>query len=99
MGVNAALVRWWSFDGPDELDNGLALCALHHKLFDRGALGLDDGVRLTVSAHFSARTAAGRAVYDLRGQVLRPRPGTPLPAPQHIAWRSTEVFQGAPLAA
>jgi len=99
VGLEAAHVRWWSFEGPDELDNGLALCALHHKLFDRGVLGLDDGSRLAVSAHFNARTPAGRAVYELHGQVLRPRPGTPLPAPQHVAWHSTEVFKGTPLAA
>ena len=99
VGLEAAHVRWWSFDGPDELDNGLALCALHHKLFDRGVLGLDAGAQLTVSAHFSARTAAGHAVYDLHGQVLRPRPGTPVPAAHHIAWHRREVFKGAPLAA
>ena len=27
--------------GPDEADNGLALCALHHVLFDLWALGLN----------------------------------------------------------
>jgi putative restriction endonuclease len=44
VGLEAGHVRWWSFDGPDELDNGLALCALHHKLFDRGVPGLDNEV-------------------------------------------------------
>ena len=35
VGVEAAYVRWFSFDGPDSLDNGLALCVLlHHKLFE-----------------------------------------------------------------
>ncbi len=99
VGLEAAHVRWWAFEGPDDLDNGLALCALHHKLFDRGVLGLDGQAQLTVSSQFSARTAAGRAVYDLHGQPLRPRPGTPLPASRHVAWHSTEVFKGAPLAA
>jgi hypothetical protein len=27
-GIDAAHVRWFTFDGPDELDNGLALCVL-----------------------------------------------------------------------
>jgi hypothetical protein len=40
-GIDAAHVRWFNFGGADDLDNGLALCALHHKLFDLGALGLD----------------------------------------------------------
>src|SRR5262249_31104186 len=46
VGIEAAHVRWFAFGGPDSLDNGLALCALHHKLFDLGALGLDDGARI-----------------------------------------------------
>jgi predicted restriction endonuclease len=33
-------VRWHSQAGPDVVANGLALCALHHALFDLGVLGL-----------------------------------------------------------
>ncbi len=42
VGIEAAHVRWYNIDGPDELDNGLALCALDHKLFDRGDLALTE---------------------------------------------------------
>jgi putative restriction endonuclease len=98
-GVDAAHVRWFAFDGPDELDNGLALCVLHHKLFDLGALGLDDNLRVTVSQHFTARTDTGRHVYDLHGRRLRPRRGTPAPADVHVGWHTREVFKGTPLAA
>jgi hypothetical protein len=38
----------------DELDNGLALCSLHHKLFDRGVFGLDDDLTVVVSLRGSA---------------------------------------------
>ncbi len=98
-GVEAAHVRWFAFAGPDALDNGLALCMLHHKLFDRGALGLDDELRVRVSDTFTARTDAGRAVYDLHGRGLRPRPGTLLPAAEHVSWHRREVFKGNALAA
>src|SRR5262249_37824454 len=50
VGVEAAHVRWCTFDGPDDLDNGLALCSLHHKLFDRGVLGLSNDFRILVLA-------------------------------------------------
>ncbi len=99
IGVEAAHVGWFAFAGPDEADNGLALCALHHKLFDLGALGLDAGLHVRVSATFSARTAAGRAVYDLHGLELRPRPGTAPPAAVHVAWHAREVFKGERLLA
>lgn len=98
-GIDAAHVRWFNFDGPDDLDNGLALCSLHHKLFDLGALGLDLNLRVLVSAVFTARTSAGRAVYELHGRLLTPRPGTFAPSADHITWHAREVFKGKPLAA
>lgn len=99
VGVEAAHVRWFAFGGPDSLDNGLALCVLHHKLFDLGALGLDDGLRVQVSTVFTARTVAGRALYDLHGRRLSPRPGSRVPAAEHVSWHRREVFKGQPLAA
>jgi putative restriction endonuclease len=52
-----------------------------------------------VSARFSARTLAGRAVYDLHGRELAPRPGTAVPAATHLSWHAQQVFKGDPLAA
>lgn len=99
VGLDAAHVRWFSYGGPDELDNGLALCTLHHKLFDRGALGLDGDLTILVSGSFTARTSAGRAVYNLHGQRLSARPGTPPPAEGHLAWHTEQVFKGNSLVA
>ena len=98
VGIEAAHVRWFKVGGPDALDNGLALCSLHHKLLDRGMLGLDDDLAVVVSQRFSARTPQGRALYDLHGRRLRPRPDTPLPAARHVVWHREQVFQGSALA-
>lgn len=99
VGVEAAHVRWFTFGGPDDPDNGLALCSLHHKLFDRGVLGLGEDLRIAVSARFTSRTATGRSVYDLHGRPLRPRPGTAVPAAAHVGWHTREVFKGPALTA
>lgn len=99
VGIEAAHIRWFNFGGPDDLDNGLALCSLHHKLLDRGAIGLRDSATVFVSDWFSAVGKAGRLVYDLHGRELRPRPGTRLPAEAHVEWHRREVFKGDPLAA
>jgi putative restriction endonuclease len=99
VGIEAAHVRWFAFDGPDSLDNGLALCSLHHKLFDLGVLGLSSVLKIMVSARFSARTPAGRAVYTLHGRELCPRPGTAVPAANYVTWHAQQVFKGDPLAA
>ena len=99
VGLEAAHVRWFNFDGPDELDNGLALCSLHHKLFDRGVLGIDAGHTIKVSRLYSARSTAGGQVYDLHGTTLQARRGTQMPSPRHLNWHDTQVFKGEPLAA
>lgn len=98
VGIEAAHIRWFNFDGPDAPDNGLALCSLHHKLFDRGALGLRDDT-IVVSSHFTTNTDAGRRVYELHGAHLRPRPGTLLPSPSHVEWHTSQVFKGYSLTA
>jgi putative restriction endonuclease len=98
VGIEAAHIRWFNFDGPDNLDNGLALSSLHHKLLDRGAIGLRDPGTVVASDGFSAVGDVGRAVYALHGSELRPRPGTVLPAADYVLWHTREVFKGAPLA-
>ncbi len=98
VGIEAAHIRWFNFGGPDSLDNGLALCSLHHKLLDRGAIGFSDPGTIFVSDAFSAVGDVGRSVYSLHGRELRPRPGTALPAAVHVLWHRQEVFKGNPLA-
>ena len=97
VGIEAAHVRWFNFGGPDDLDNGLALCSLHHKLFDRGVLGLDSGETVLVSRSYSARTDEGRRLYEIHGRRLSPRPGTQLPAAEHAQWHISEVFKNTAL--
>jgi putative restriction endonuclease len=96
VGIEAAHVRWHSQDGPDEVANGLALCALHHALFDLGVLGLTAERLIRVSGLYVARSDAGRAVDRLAGQTLIvPRPGQPVVELDHISWHGRQVFKGA----
>ncbi len=94
-GLDAAHVFWHSQGGPDETDNGLALCSLHHVLFDLGALGLTDDLSVRVSPHYVARSEQGeRLVYDLEGRALfDPVPRHPTPNAQHVQWHTTQVFK------
>jgi predicted restriction endonuclease len=36
--VDAPYIRWTFAAGPDEVPNGLALCAMHPRLFDHGVI-------------------------------------------------------------
>ncbi len=49
VGLQAAHVRGHSQHGPDDVADGLALCALHHMLLDLGVLGLTADWRISVS--------------------------------------------------
>lgn len=91
-------VRWWAFDSPDDVDNGLCLCALHHKLFDKGVLGVGDGHLIMVSQGFVGRSAAAREhVVALAGRpLLGPQRGAPAIAATHRSWRTGQVFHGVP---
>ncbi|GAA3899661.1 HNH endonuclease [Streptomyces lacrimifluminis] len=98
VGLEAAHVRWWAFDGPDDVDNGLCLCSLHHKLFDKGVLGVDDGHRILVSQHFVGHSPAAREhVVALAGRpLIGPQPGAHPVAADHRAWHTSQVFHGTP---
>ncbi|MDF3291854.1 phosphorothioated DNA-binding restriction endonuclease [Streptomyces silvisoli] len=94
VGLQAAHIRWHSQDGPDEVRNALALCALHHALLDLGVLGLTLDMRIRVSGLYVARNEAGRAVDALAGQLLAaPRPGNPPVDPAFITWHDRQVFK------
>ncbi len=94
-GLDAAHVFWHSQGGPDDADNGLALCALHHVLFDLGAIGLNADLSVRVSPHFVSRSEMGeRLVYQLDGRaLLDPLPKHPAPDRRHMQWHSDQVFK------
>ncbi len=70
LALDAAHVMWHAAGGPDREDNGLALCALHHRLLDHGALGLTPDHRILVSQHVHGSEAVGQWVVGFAGQSL-----------------------------
>lgn len=96
-GLDAAHVFWHSQGGPDDADNGLALCSLHHVLFDLGAIGLSPDLSVRVSPLYVARSEQGeRLVYHLDGRPLYdPAPRHPTPSAHHVDWHSRQVFKSS----
>ena len=96
VGLNAAHIRWRQADGPDTEDNGLALCTLHHKLFDRGAFRLSDEYDVLVSerAHGSGSREWLECFHGAR--INPPQRQSYFPAKEHIEWHAEQVFQGPP---
>ena len=63
LALEAAHIHWHSHAGPSVVRNGIALCALHHRLFDRGAFTLNDALAIRIS-----KQAAGHGHYDALGR-------------------------------
>lgn len=95
VGLDAAHLRWWAFDGADRVDNALCLCTLHHKLLDRGVVGVTSEHEVAVSSHFVGRGwAAEQLVLRLVGRPLvDPQRGMPPPAEENIEWHGRQVFR------
>lgn len=94
LGIEAAHVRWHSHGGPDELDNGLALCVLHHRALDRGAIGIDDDLRMLVSRDVVGSDAVADLIVSLHGRPLRtPQERLPTVRPEYARWHRKEVFR------
>lgn len=93
VALDAAHVMWRAAGGPDREENGLALCVLHHRLFDRGALGIGAERRILVSQHVHGGDAVAQTVIRFAGMPLRlPQPGARAVAERYIQWHYHEVF-------
>jgi putative restriction endonuclease len=95
IALEAAHIRWHQADGPDLEENGIALCSLHHKLFDRGAFTLDDGLRVQVSDRAHGTHGFVEWLMEFHDKPIRaPQRTTFYPASEHVSWHMCEVFQG-----
>lgn len=99
IALEAAHIRWHALGGTDEVTNGLALCALHHRLFDRGAMTVDVEHRIRLSPHLEGGSARS-LMSDLDGARLhQPRQPGQLPDPTVLRWHHRQVFHGSLTAA
>jgi putative restriction endonuclease len=97
-GLEAAHIKWHTAGGPCVEANGIALNALHHKLFDLGAFTLsthDDIPRVLVSRDVHGGDFAREMLIALHGKEVRPPQDRAwLPSREFIAWHHREVFKG-----
>ncbi|EHJ1672205.1 HNH endonuclease [Salmonella enterica] len=70
IALEAAHIRWKQNHGPCEVSNGLALCAIHHKAFDRGSIGLDENMRVIVSDAVNGGGVVQRLFWDFAGKAI-----------------------------
>ena len=95
LGLEAAHIQWRNNGGPDEVPNGLALCAIHRKALARGAISLDDELSVLVSPEVHGYDEVDTQFFEFEGKPIRPpRKDRDAPKPEFLAWHRREVFRG-----
>jgi putative restriction endonuclease len=92
IGLEAAHIQWHAFEGPDTVDNGLALCSLHHKLFDYGAFGLSDDYSVLVSQKVNGNSVNDLAKFHGAQLLIHPIDFVN-PKLEFIRWQRKEVLK------
>jgi putative restriction endonuclease len=96
IGLEAAHIKWFQAGGPDTEPNGLALCSLHHKMFDLGAFTiLPDGHQIVFSRHLVGTREVQERLLSYHGaSLIQPQSTEHLPNAEYLAWHTREVFKG-----
>lgn len=95
--LDAAHIKWHQVGGPDVVDNGLALCSIHHKALDRGVIGLTEEKLVLISVELHGNSWAKEWFEVFNGKALR-RPARVEwhPKPEYLKWHYEQVFHGPP---
>ena len=97
LALEAAHIRWHQASGPSKTCNGLLLCALHHKLFDKGVFTLlPKELKIIVAGNVSDtdpgfKDALGK-FHEKRLNVIPQKPEE-RPARKFIEWHTEQVFK------
>ena len=95
VALEASHIKWHRAGGPDIEVNGLALCSLHHKLFDRGVFTLSSQLEVLVSEYASGNVGLEEWLMKFHGKEINfPQRQTYYPDENYLAWHLREVFKG-----
>lgn len=91
--IDAAHILPFSRFHNDDLRNGLSLCKMHHWLFDKGIMTIDNRYQVKVSTSIEAEHPEG-AISDVsRKEILLPKDANKYPSHIALEWHRNEIFQ------
>ncbi|MTI82653.1 MAG: restriction endonuclease [Firmicutes bacterium] len=95
VAVEAAHIKWHQAGRPDREENGVALCAMHHNLFDRGVFTIAPTRELIVSQKAHGTNGLEEWLMRYQGKQIRNpvHPGYQ-PGNLYMEWHLKEVFRG-----
>lgn len=95
-GLEAAHIQWFTADGPDVESNGMAMCALHHKIFDLGAFTVEPAnLSIVFSQNLQLGDATRAHLLSYHGAgIIGPQSTAYAPDRAYLNWHAKEVFKG-----
>jgi putative restriction endonuclease len=90
--VAAAHIRPVEANGPDVVNNGIALSGTVHWMFDRGLIGLSDDLQILVSRQANDPEDI-RALINKSGYALAPQRSSDRPHPHFLQWHREHCFK------
>jgi putative restriction endonuclease len=90
--VEAAHIRPVEHDGPDIVSNGIALSGTAHWMFDRGLVGISDGLAILVSRQTNDPDAV-KSMINVSGQLLAPERLADRPRAEFLTWHRENSFK------
>ncbi|MBT2759932.1 phosphorothioated DNA-binding restriction endonuclease [Paenibacillus sp. ISL-20] len=94
VGLEAAHIKWHKYGGPDKEENGLALCSLHHTLFDYGSFTIHKNNILVVSSSALSYGDSSKLLFGYHGQeILKPYNPNHSPNKLYLEWHNDEIFK------
>lgn len=90
--VEAAHIRPVERNGPDIVNNGVALSGTAHWMFDRGLIGFSDDLDIIVSRHVNDRDGVSSLI-NKTGKLLVPSAGRDRPHPAFLSWHRDNCFK------
>lgn len=94
LALEAAHIKWHKAGGPDKEENGIALCSIHHKLFDFGAIAIDNKLRLIISDNLQGSHNNLNRLLSMHKELINvPKVQSHYPKEEYIRWHHREVFK------
>jgi len=94
VALEAAHIKWHQVGGPDSEENGIALCSMHHKLFDRGVFTLNKSGILLVSEEANGSRGLEEWLIKYHDKSIRePIHPNYFPEEAFVKWHVNEVFK------
>jgi putative restriction endonuclease len=90
--VAAAHIRPVEHNGPDIINNGIALSGTAHWMFDRGLIGITDDLEILISRHVNDREGA-EGLINRTGRLIGPTLARDRPHPAFLAWHRENCFK------